>query len=153
MKKMMIALFIAPILVPFTFLCANSRGLHNSVFIPQVPQLRSISIRGTLSNGVMTDAKIEPFEKIYTDRFVHIWWENYSDTPINIKFGNGDNCKKISSLDKIRFWRLSHECYITKKPIAQKGAFRLWVDESGTYEFEIQFVGTNSTKKGVLIVF
>lgn len=153
MKKLIIAMLIALVLFPFTSFYANSENLLRYPSIPEIPQIKSISIHGTLSGGTMTDVKIEPFDKIYTHRFVRIWWENYSNTPINLKFGRGDNCKKFSSLVKVQFWRLNKECYITQEPIPQKGALQMWFDDSGTYEFEIEFVGTKSTKKGELIVF
>ena len=150
MKKMVMIFTMLAALMFFPF--TSFSDLDD--WVPIIPQYQAISIRGTRSGDTMAETKIEPFKKVFVNRRTRVYWSNYSDVPIRIKFGKGENCKDISRVpQRSQYWRLSKQCYITEQPIPQDGALQIMFDEHGTYNYEIQFVGTKSTETGELIVF
>jgi hypothetical protein len=140
------------ILLLFTASSEGSR--YGYEWFPIIPRYQAISVYGTISGDAMSETRIEPFEKIFAGRFTRVYWSNFSDIPIRIKFGNGTECKDISGApQRTQRWRLSKECYITEKAVPPDGVLQITFDEQGTYKYEIQFVGTNSKETGELIVF
>jgi len=129
-------------------------GTYSRLQLPIIPQYKEIAVRGSLAGDTMVETAIEPFKKVSIHRNTRVYWANYSDVPIRIKFGNEENCKDISGTrQRTQHWRLYKECYITERPIPQHGALQIIFDEQGTYDYEIHFVGTKSTETGKLVVF
>jgi hypothetical protein len=116
-----------------------------------VPKFQMITIHGKRSGDVMEDMNLTPFNKIFVARYTRVKWTNQSDTPIRIKFGKGDNCQDISRrFERTDYWL--DKCHLTKEPIAPKEILEIQFNEGGTYDYEIQFVGTTSTFKAILEV-
>ena len=155
MKK--IAIFFTMIMVfilcPYTSF-SDSDGTVRLVNNRMFSQYQRINVPASRSGDTMEKIKIEPFNKVYVNRDTRVNWTNYSDVPIRIKFGNGKKCRDIRSApNRIQFWRLSKECYITEDPIPQNGVLQIVFDEPGKYAYEIQFVGTKITEKAEIVVF
>jgi hypothetical protein len=153
MQLKAITVLTALILSLWTLYPGKFTIVPNSQAFVQSPKASSISIHGKRSNNTMTNVKVQPFDKIYITKPTRVRWHNNSDTPILIKFGKGDKCESIiGAAPETTSWRPSQRCYLTANPISPKGTLRILFNQSGNYNFEIQFVGTKTTTTGVLIV-
>ena len=151
-KIIFLTLIVAMILIPYTLFSDShytTQVLGSQIFL----QYQGISVQGTRSGDTMAKVRIEPFKKIYVRRVTRVRWTNYSDVPIHLKFGSGDRCEEISQApQRTRLWRLSKGCYITEDPIPRNGVYQIIFTEPGKYNYEIQFVGTNSVETGEIVV-
>ena len=151
-NTLLIAAIMAIMLFPGVSFSHGLRFRPISPFFTS-PSISSISIRGTRSGDTMTNVRIDPFKKTYVDRDTRIWWENYSDTPISIKIGHGNDCKEIINGSSMQLLNPMAACEITKQPILPNGSMIVSFDEASTYDFEIRFLGTNTVEKGQIVVF
>jgi hypothetical protein len=118
-----------------------------------IQEVQWIHILGKRWGEVMNNMKLKPFNKINIDRSTRVIWINQSDTPIRIKFGKGENCQDISrNLQRTDYWR-KYYCHITEEPISPNGILEIFFNDPGSYDYEIQFVGTKSAFKAKLVVY
>ncbi len=110
-----------------------------------------VVISGRLKNGEAP--KVSPV-KVSVERGTRpLLWANGSDTPVRIKFGKGQTCKEVSLTEMIQYkWAVLPGCIATE-PVPPKRVMEMWLDEPGTFDWQIEFVGTDKKIAGVMAVY
>jgi hypothetical protein len=100
-----------------------------------------VVISGRLKNG--ETLKASPLKVSVEKGTRPLLWANGSDTPVRIKFGKGETCKEVSHTEMIHYkWALLPGCIITE-PLRPRTIIEMWIDEQGTFDWRIEFVGTD----------
>jgi hypothetical protein len=118
-------------------------GLHSPI-TPLFPTPRMIMIFDT---GLDTHV-------LSIDRYTEVTWINDSHNAVEIEFGKGSNCAKISAtaFPALGIRMQPDRCFITSS-IPPKGTLRFRFKEFGDYHYKVEYVGTNRVDHGELKVF
>lgn len=145
MKKTPILTMAGMIFLSF-FLVTQGVALADNFQIPRLlPTPRMIMISDT---GLDTHI-------LSIDRYTEVTWINDSHSDVKIKFGKGDQCKKVSSevFPGLGARLDPDKCFVISNSISPKGTLRFHFKEFGDYLYEVDYVGTNRVDHGELKVF
>jgi len=108
-----------------------------------------ITIFGSWEGGRAV-TRLKPKE-LHIDRETTVIWVNEAEAEVKIKFGEGTECKEVSSA--AIGWKLSsHKCLVTRNPTPPGGAIRVRFNDPGRYEYEVIYVGKDRKEKGLIAV-
>ena len=110
-----------------------------------------VSIQGKWE-GAGPVTGIEPHE-LRIPRYTTVFFFNESETGIRVRFGTEDEegCRELGSA--AMSWRMNpHECLRTRDVITPSRGFRVRFDETGNYEYTVEYVGKNRSDKAVIHV-
>jgi len=138
-------LTIANMIVSSFFLLTQSVAVADNFKIQRLfptPRMIMISDRG-LDTHILS-----------IGRYTEVTWINDLNTPIKIEFGQGSNCKEISTaaFPALGIRMQPDKCFKISS-IPPKGTLRFRFSEFGDYKYEVEYVGKCETDHGELQVF
>jgi len=88
------------------------------------------------------------------DRYTEVTWINDSNSPIKIEFGQGPNCKEVTTaaFPALGIRMQPEKCFITSS-IPPKGTLRFRFQDFGDYKYKVEYVGKTEVDHGELKVF
>ena len=144
MKRAPILTIVGMIALSF-FLVTQGLALADNFQIPQQfsnPRMIMIFDKG-LDTYVMS-----------IDRYTEVTWINHSNSPIKIQFGQGPNCKEVTTaaFPALGIRMQPEKCFITSS-IPPKGTLRFRFQDFGDYKYKVEYVGKTEVDHGELKVF